>query len=86
MIWAHPGPGDRPFSSETCGAVQRLPNGNTLIVETQFGRAFEVTREGETVWEFVSPHVLGGHVARLFDLDRVAREEVAWLGGADVAP
>jgi hypothetical protein len=32
-----------------------LPNGNTLIVETENGRGFEVTRAGEIVWEFISP-------------------------------
>jgi hypothetical protein len=33
------------------GNAQRLPNGNTLINEASFGRFFEVTPQGETVWE-----------------------------------
>jgi hypothetical protein len=27
-----------------------------LITESDWGRAFEVTKKGEKVWEFVSPH------------------------------
>ncbi len=34
---------------------QRLPNGNTLITESSGGRIFEVTRDGEIVWEFFNP-------------------------------
>ena len=34
------------------GDVQRLPNGNTLITENFGNRIFEVTREGEIVWEY----------------------------------
>ena len=33
-----------------------MPNGNTLINEGMFGRFFEVTVEGEVVWEYVNPY------------------------------
>ena len=36
--------------------AQRLPNGNTLINEGTFGRFFEVTRDGDVVWEYINPH------------------------------
>ena len=39
------------------GSAQRLPNGNTLITESDRGYVFEVTREGETVWRFANPDV-----------------------------
>jgi hypothetical protein len=42
--------------SSFIGAVQRLPNGNTLITEGCNGRLFEVTAEHKTVWEYVSPY------------------------------
>lgn len=38
------------------GLAQRLPNDNTLITESSFGRFFEVTNEGEIVWEYVNPY------------------------------
>jgi len=43
------------FYSSICSGAQRLPNGNTLICESTKGRLFEVTSDGETVWEFISP-------------------------------
>ncbi|MCB0328116.1 MAG: aryl-sulfate sulfotransferase [Bdellovibrionales bacterium] len=39
------------FFSNSAGSVQRLPNGNTFISDDLSGRAFEVTPEGEIVWE-----------------------------------
>ena len=49
---------DKPawnFFSPRMGNAQRLPNGNTLIDESSFGRFFEVTNGGEIVWEYVNP-------------------------------
>jgi hypothetical protein len=43
------------FYSGFMSSCQRLPNGNTLIAESRTGRVFEVTRNGEIVWEFVNP-------------------------------
>jgi hypothetical protein len=35
--------------------ADRLPNGNTLVVDTMHHRVFEATPEGEIVWEFHAP-------------------------------
>ena len=43
------------FFSPFISGMHRLPNGNTLIDEGAFGRFFEVTPEGEIVWEYVNP-------------------------------
>lgn len=39
------------FFTPFMGSSQRLSNGNTLIAESTTGRVFEVTRDGELVWE-----------------------------------
>ena len=44
------------FYSKYRGTAQRLPNGNTLINEADGCRIFEVTVEGEIVWEYVVPY------------------------------
>ncbi len=41
------------FYSATAGVQQRLPNGNTMITSSCERRVFEVTPEGEVVWEWV---------------------------------
>ena len=55
IVWKYQ---DRPawnFFSPRMGNAQRLPNGNTLLCESSFGRFVEVTRDGEIVWEYVNP-------------------------------
>lgn len=44
------------FFSDYVSSAQRLPNGNTLIDEGALGRLFEVTPDGEIVWEYISPY------------------------------
>ena len=46
---------ERKFFSMYMSAAQRLPNGNTLITEATTGRVFEVTRDKDVVWEYISP-------------------------------
>jgi len=55
--WSYTAPG---FYPELRGAAQKLPNNNVLITESDRGHAFEVTRKGETVWEWWNPDVTGG--------------------------
>ena len=40
------------FFSPYRSGVQRLPNGNTLIAESDAGRIFEVTPDKEVVWDY----------------------------------
>ena len=47
------------YSSRISGA-RRMPNGNTLITEGMFGRMFQVTPEGEVVWEYINPYFPSG--------------------------
>jgi hypothetical protein len=62
------------------GSSQRLPNGNTLIAESEDGRALEVTPEGEVVWEYYSPHIdEDGQRAILPKIRRLDPERVAKL-------
>ena len=43
------------FFSPFVSSAQRLPNGNTFISEGNYGRLFEVTIDGEIVWEYINP-------------------------------
>lgn len=57
ILWSYAGSSAAPFLSEIRSAQQRLPNGNTLITESDAGRIFEVTSDGEIVWEFINETV-----------------------------
>ncbi len=57
-VWEYSisGHGSFHFFSFNVSSAQRLPNGNTLITEGATGRAFEVTVDGEIVWEYINPY------------------------------
>lgn len=55
IVWQYVDRTILAFQSFMAGGAQRLPNGNTFITEAASGRLFQVTPEGETVWEWVNP-------------------------------
>ncbi|HJX28851.1 MAG TPA: arylsulfotransferase family protein [Thermoanaerobaculia bacterium] len=72
--WQFGGAPEADFFSRTLGSNQRLPNGNTLITESENGRALEVAPDGRVVWEFFNPHRAGERkelVAVLFEMVRL---------------
>ena len=79
IVWEYKAPNPKSFYTPGGGANQRLPNGNTLITQSDRGLAFEVTPDGEKVWEYRSPAVnkkgQNAVLARLYryDLDMVDR-------------
>lgn len=53
IVWSYePGP---EFFSRRGGMAQPLPNGNLLLTQQDAGRVFEITRQGEIVWDFWNP-------------------------------
>jgi len=87
VLWVYEGDAAHPFFTKTCGAAQRLPNGNTLITESNRGRAFEVTPQKEIVWEYVNPERAGDNdefIADLMDVTRLAPDDPAleWFAPA----
>lgn len=69
------------FYSPFISSAQRLPNGNTLIVEGSGGRIFEVTREHEIVWEYISPY--WGELMRINMVYRAYRAPYEWVPQLD---
>ncbi|MEH7547847.1 MULTISPECIES: aryl-sulfate sulfotransferase [Bacillaceae] len=67
------------FYSPYISSAQRLPNGNTLITEGADGRIFEVTREHELVWEYISPYKNGRNSNMVYRAYRLPYEWVPQL-------
>ncbi len=86
LIWMYAGDATTPFYTQMCGAAQRLPTGNTLITESDYGRAFEVTLGGSIVWEYVNPERSGERdqmIATIFEVIRLPSDfPIAWAGGS----
>src|ERR1043166_3778697 len=80
IVWKYQERRESDFFSPRISNAQRLPNGNTLICEGDFGRIFEVTTDGELVWEFVNPYFGEGPAGsnnRVFRAYRYSAEEIA---------
>lgn len=73
IVWSYQAPKKEDFYTVGRGSCQRLPNGNTLIANSNNGIAFEVTREGETVWVWKNPERdEAGHRSTIVRMDRYA--------------
>jgi Arylsulfotransferase (ASST) len=59
IVWRYGEAQGEGFYSMSGGFLQRLPNGNTLIVSSNEGRAIEVTPGKEIVWEYRNPFRAG---------------------------
>jgi hypothetical protein len=90
IVWSYSDPRASDFYTPYMGQAQRLPNGNTHITESASGRLFEVTSNGEVVWEFILPWFAsypdeaarrtgGGELNSVFQTFRYAAEQLPWL-------
>jgi hypothetical protein len=61
------------FFAEFISGAQRLPNGNTLIVDGPDGYMFEITSSGEKVWEY-------DHGQATFRVERYAPDYPGFIG------
>ena len=57
IVWEYKADSPELFFSQSQGHAQRLPNGNTLITDSESGRAFEITKNGKIVWEWFNPEI-----------------------------
>lgn len=67
------------FYSAYRAGVNRCANGNTLIAESDAGRLFEVTPEGEVVWEFLNPFFSnepGSQGLHIYRATRLSEEQI----------
>ena len=84
VVWQYLGDPPESFFSHTRGSAQRLPNGNTLITESDRGRVFEITHDGDIVWEFVNTDYDDADRRRpIYRMMRLARADVAAMGLID---
>lgn len=71
VVWEYAADPREAFYTYEKGSVQRLANGNTLACEGDEGRAFEVTREGEIVWDWYNPQTRWGRRVQIYRVIRV---------------
>ena len=54
-VWSYAAPFPPDWYALNRSGAQRLPNGNTFIIDSPHGHLFQVTPQGEIVWRYVNP-------------------------------
>lgn len=95
ITWIYYSKNNQSFFSHIGSGAQRLPNGNTLICAMTEGHLFEVTSDGDVVWEYYNPVTNDGILEVLHDeypmynavfrAYRYTRDHAA-LAGRDLTP
>lgn len=81
IVWQYPGNTGQHLYSTYRGREQVLANDNVLISEFESGRLLEVTRAGQTVWEYSCPFrsdIDPAYVCNFVGGRRYRREELAF--------
>ena len=88
IVWSYKAEPILAFFSFMISGCERLADGNTLITEGATGRIFEITPEGETVWEYVSPWMVPSRFGPSTAVFRAYRipEDDARLAGLALSP
>jgi len=80
IVWEYHSLHPTPFFTSWGGAAQRLQNGNTLVTESGDGRVFEITRDGQIVWEFYNPDKgKDGKRATIYRMTRITDQGLSRL-------
>ena len=93
LTWHYQAEIPTDFYSAKYSGAQRLPNGNTLICSADGGILFEVTANGDLVWEYINPVSVNGPMVQgtVPDLNFVGRAhryspDYPGLAGYDLTP
>jgi hypothetical protein len=82
MPWSYTDEDSPTFRAVTRGGTQRLPNGNTLLVDPNGGRILEVTRDKHLVWEYSAPSAIRKHNEAITSAHRYAAKELKFLSAS----
>jgi hypothetical protein len=72
VVWRYQSIENNSFYARNISGMQRMPNGNTVVCSGTWGHFFEVTMEGEVVWEYKNPVGTRGILPVIEDGDNVA--------------
>jgi hypothetical protein len=62
------------FYTQFCGKHQTLPNGNIIITESYAGRVFEITADGEVVWDWITQRWDENNISEVLEGTRYSAE------------
>ncbi len=75
ILWEYKGDPPKDFYSGLRGLAQPLPNGNILVTDSEKARVFEITSEGELVWDYYHSNIVDGNRHSIYRMLRIPRAE-----------
>ena len=82
IVWEYSSGED--FYATNISGAQRLENGNTLICNGPSGYFFEVSKDGEIVWEYTNPYSTSTPNGEMNQVFRVDKYNSNYSGLADL--
>lgn len=86
IVWTYQTPRKKDFYTADRGSNQRLPNGNTLITESDKGHAFEITPDGHVAWDYLNQFKNAkaerATIVRMYRFETAAIENIIRTRGA----
>jgi hypothetical protein len=79
VIWSYSGTTKDMFNTSRRGSQQKLPNGNVLITESMSGRIFEITQDGEIVWNYINTNLQSKSIGVLSKAKRFKGNDLSFL-------
>ena len=79
IVWEYIGTPPDSFYCWQRGMAQPLPNGNVLVTDSEAARVFEITRDGEVVWDYHHANQVDGVPQSIYQMLRIPRREVEEL-------
>jgi hypothetical protein len=78
IVWEYVADPPRSFFSPGEAGCHLLPKGNIIVAEAATGRAFEITRSKEIVWEYFNPKMdeTGQNRSGMYRIERIRPEIV----------
>jgi hypothetical protein len=83
VVWFYASKDPASFWSRHISGLSRLPNGNTLVTAATWGQIFELTPQGEVVWEYKIPTTTERGAVKILQDGDVAQAFLAYRYGAD---
>ena len=83
VVWFYASKDPASFWSRHISGLSRLPNGNTFVTAATWGQMFELTPQGEVVWEYKIPTTTERGAVKVLQDGDVAQAFLAYRYGAD---
>ena len=83
VVWMYASKDPASFWSRHISGISRLPNGNTMVTAATWGQLFELTPDGEVVWEYKLPIVADKGPRKVLEDGDVAQTFVTFRYGPD---